>query len=140
ETVAKGWMEYVKTGAVSDPTPPPPPYAVEAAPKGDAGMEVTWKADADFERGIRNFIVLRDGEELAQVPEKPVGKFGRPLFQSMTYHDTPDQPLPEMRFVDRGAGNEKHVYAVVSVNSVGLRSEAAAAVAPVAAPFEGEQT
>ena len=34
------------------------------------------------------------------MPEKPVGKFGRPLFQSLSYHDTPEKPLPAMRFVD----------------------------------------
>jgi alpha-L-fucosidase 2 len=123
ETVARAWMEYVKTGAVSDTTPPPPPYEVATAPKGDSGIEVTWKADADFESGIRNFIVLRDGQELAQVPEKPVGKFGRPLFQSMTYHDTPSQPMPEMRYPDASAkAGEMHYYNVKTVNSVGLAS------------------
>ncbi|MBN2292043.1 MAG: hypothetical protein JXM70_06430, partial [Pirellulales bacterium] len=89
----------------------------------ETGVEITWNAAADFESGIRNFIMLRDGRELASVPEKPVGRFGRPLFQSMTYHDTPDQPLPEMRYVDSSAKpGEKHTYAVVSVNSVGLKS------------------
>src|SRR5262249_23281403 len=54
---------------------------------------------------------------------EPVGKFGRPLFQSMTYHDTPSQPLPEMRYLDTTAKEgEKHTYAVVTVNSVGLKS------------------
>jgi alpha-L-fucosidase 2 len=123
EAVAKAWKEYVKTGAVSDTTPPPPPYQVKAAPAGEAAMEITWKADADFESGIRNFTVLRDGRELARVPESPVGKFGRPLFQSMTYHDTPSQPMPEMRYVDATAkAGEKHLYAVITVNSVELKS------------------
>src|ERR1039458_10193373 len=73
--------------------------------------------------GIRNFIVLRDGQEIAQVPENPIGKFGRPLFQSMTYHDTPSQPMPEMRFVDATAkAGEKHSYTIITVNSVGLKS------------------
>jgi len=73
------------------------------------------------------FIVLRDGQELAKVPEKPIGKFGRPLFQSMTYHDTPGQPMPEMRYVDTSATpGEKHNYSIISVNSVGLRSEPSA--------------
>jgi hypothetical protein len=67
--------------------------------------------------------VLRDGGELAEVPEKPIGKFGRPLFQSMTYHDTPSQPMPEMRYVDATAkAGEPHRYTVISVNSVGLKS------------------
>ncbi len=92
--VAKAWMEYVKTGAVSDTTPPPAPFNVKATYQAETGVEITWNAEADLESGIRGFLVLRDGQELAQVPEKPVGKFGRPLFQSMTYHDTPSKPLP----------------------------------------------
>jgi pimeloyl-ACP methyl ester carboxylesterase len=124
EAVAKAWMEYVKTGAVGDTTPPPAPFDVRVSAKGDRGAEITWNAEADFESGIRQFIILRDGRELATVPEKPVGKFGRPLFQSMTYHDTPDQPLREMRYTDASAkAGEKHAYAVVTVNGVGLKSE-----------------
>jgi len=127
EAVAKAWMEYVKTGAVGDTTPASAPFDVQVSANGDQGTEITWSAEADFESGIRQFIILRDGQELASVPQKPVGKFGRPLFQSMTYHDTPDQPLPEMRYVDSTAkAGEKHKYAVVTVNGVGLKSEPSA--------------
>lgn len=123
EAIARAWMQYVRTGAVNDTTPPPAPCDVNATPKENEGMEITWNADADFESGLRCFIILRDGKELAQVPEKPFGKFGRPLFQSMTYHDTPSQPLPEMRYLDTSAkAGEKHSYAVISVNSVELKS------------------
>jgi hypothetical protein len=40
----------------------------------------------------------------------------------MSYHDTPEKPLPEMRFVDKApvAGAE---YRIVAVNGVGLRSK-----------------
>jgi hypothetical protein len=121
--VAKAWMEYVKTGATTDTTPPPAPFNVQVTSKAAEGNEITWEAEADFESGIRNFIVLRDGQELAQVPQNPVGKFGRPLFQSMTYHDTSAQPLPQMRYVDASAKpGETHTYAVITVNSVGLKS------------------
>ena len=127
EAIAKAWMEYVKTGAVSDTTAPPAPYDVKVTPKGNEGMEISWSADADFESGVRCFIVMRDGEKLAQVPENPVGQFGRPLFQSMTYHDTPKQPLAKMEYLDASAKTgEKHTYAVVSVNSVHLSSEPSA--------------
>ncbi|MGA2258130.1 MAG: peptidyl-alpha-hydroxyglycine alpha-amidating lyase family protein, partial [Thermoguttaceae bacterium] len=121
--VAKAWMEYVKTGAVGDTTPPPSPSSVKATNKGSQGTEITWDAEADFESGIRCFLVLRDGQELAQVPAKPAGKFGRALFQSMTYHDTPSQPLPEMRYLDTSSRpGEKHTYSVITVNGVGLKS------------------
>src|SRR5258706_1982557 len=102
---------------------PPAPFNVKASPKGDQGTEITWNAEADFESGTQQFILIRDGQELAKLPEKPVGKFGRPLFQSMTYHDTPGQPMPEMRYVDGSAKpGERHTYSVVTLNSVGLRS------------------
>ena len=120
-------MEYVKTGATSDTTPPPAPFNVRVLSKEGQGTEIIWSADADFESGIGGFIVLRDGQELAKVPEKSVRKFGRPLFQGMTYHDTPDKPLREMRYLDASAkAGEKHAYTLISVNSVGLRSEPAA--------------
>ena len=126
EAVAKAWMEYVKTGAVGDTTPPPAPYDVKVTAQGDQGTQIEWSADADFESGIRCFLVLRDGQELAQVPQTPVGKFGRPLFQSMTYHDTPAQPMPKMHYVDTSTKpGEKHTYTVVTVNSMGIRSEPA---------------
>ena len=118
----------MKTGATSDTTPPPAPFNVTASSKGEQGIEITWNAEADFESGIQQFIVMRDGQELARVPEKSIGKFGRPLFQSMTYHDTPSQPLPQMRYVDTSAkAGEKHTYSIVSVNSVGLKSQPSAA-------------
>src|SRR6266567_880342 len=123
EAVAKAWMEYVKTGATSDTTPPPAPFNVRVSPRGDQGKEISWSAEADFESGIGGFIIMRDGQELAKVPEKPVGKFGRPLFQSMTYHDTPSQPMPQMRYLDTTSkSSEKHTYSIITVNSVGLQS------------------
>ena len=124
EKVAKAWMEYVNTGTVSDTTPPPAAFNVRATRKPDQTIEVTWEAEADFESGIQAFVIQRDGKDLGQIPEKPVGKFGRPLFQSMSYHDTPERPLPDMRFVDRSPPpGAKHEYGVIVVNGVGLRSQ-----------------
>src|SRR5581483_11087682 len=122
---AKAWAEYVKVGSVSDATPPPAPIKVKIAVK-DKTAEITWHAEADFESGLAGFIIQRDGKDLAQVPAKGVGRFGRPLFQIMSYHDTPEKPLPEMRFVDTGAG-VNHQYSVIAVNSVGLKSKPATA-------------
>jgi pimeloyl-ACP methyl ester carboxylesterase len=120
--VAKAWMEYVKTGATTDTTAPPVPFDVRVS-KADQGVEVSWNADADFESGIGGFILLRDGKELTKLPQTPVGTYGRALFQTMSYHDTPEKPLPQMRYLDTSAKpGEKHTYAVVSVNSAGLPS------------------
>jgi pimeloyl-ACP methyl ester carboxylesterase len=127
EAVAKAWMEYVKTGTVADTTPPPAPSRVRISAKAGDGVEITWEAEADFESGIGGFAILRDGQELANLPEKPpANSYGRRLFQEMSYHDTPEPPVPEMRYVDRTAkAGEKHSYAVVTINSVGLRSKPA---------------
>lgn len=116
--------EYIDTGAVDDDTPPPAPVSVTVT-RNDAGsVVVTWSAAADFESGIRAFLIERAGEPVGQVPKKPIGRFGRALFQSMSYHDTPAQPLPKMQFVDKSAPSDKlPTYTVRTVNSVGLKSE-----------------
>jgi len=68
--------------------------------------------------------VERDGKVIGQVPEKPVGRFGRPLFQTMSYHDTPELPLAEMVFMDNNpTAGEIAVYSVRTVNSTELTSE-----------------
>jgi hypothetical protein len=127
QRVAKVWAEYVKTGAVSDSTPPPAPAQVKAK-RTDAGVELTWDAEADFESGLRGFEIQRDGKTIAQLPEKPVGRFGRALFQVMSYHDTPERPLPAMRFIDKTAkADQKYEYRIVSVNGVGLKSKPSSA-------------
>jgi hypothetical protein len=128
EKVAKAWREYVKTGASGDDTPPPAPTQVRCGIQGGK-VVVSWAAVADFESGLRAFIVVRDGKELAQVPEKPVGRFGRPLFQAMSYHDTPEPNAPAMRYEDPTAAEERHEYRVIAVNGAGLRSEASAPAA-----------
>lgn len=122
---AKAWAEYVHKGATADDTPPPAPTGVTVTAGADGSVEVRWDADADFESGLRGFVVLRDGKEVAVLPEKPVGKFGRPLWQVMSYHDTPEKPLPEMKFVDKTpAPGGKAEYRIIAVNGTGLRSEA----------------
>ncbi len=128
-TVAGKVAEYIRTGAVSDETPPPAPLEVTATRDSAGPVRVAWKAEADFESGIRGFIIERDGKRIGRVPEKPVGRFGRPLFQSMSYHDTPQQPLPKMQFVDKNAPSagccfsSLPTYRVRTVNSVGLESQ-----------------
>jgi hypothetical protein len=49
-----------------------------------------------------------------------------PTFQAgwiNSYNDAPANPVPEMRFVDPWPkDNKPHLYAVISVNTAGLRS------------------
>jgi poly(3-hydroxybutyrate) depolymerase len=128
-TIAKAWMEYVKTGGVSDTTPPPSPYNVRQIttfPRNN-DLVLTWEADADFESGLQGFIIKADGMEIGRVPEKPVPKFGRPLFQRKTHGDTAEAPLAEMKIAIKNppTGAKPPVFSVSSVNSVGLVSEPA---------------
>ncbi len=125
EDMAGKLAEYERTGSVEDRTPPPAPTKVAVKRNEDGSLSVTWNAKADLESGIRGFLIERDGKPIAQVPEKPVGRFGRPLFQTMSYHDTPEAPLPAMRFQDRTPSPQgTPTYGVRTVNSVGLKSEA----------------
>ena len=115
--------EYIKVGSVSDNTPPPAPSAVRVRRLDNGHLEVTWDATADLESGIRAFVIERDGKRVAQVPEKPANRFGRPLFQGMTYHDTPQAPLTAMKFTDTAASTgDIPRYSIRTVNSVGLES------------------
>ena len=119
--------EYIQTGSVSDTTPPPAPRRVVARRTAEGHVMIRWEADADLESGIRAFVLTRAGERLAQVPEQPTNPFGRPLFQGMTYHDTPQAPLAAMGYLDRDvAAGETPLYTVRSINSVGLESVATA--------------
>jgi len=117
---AAAWSEYLAKGSVSDTTPPPAPTRLRIERK-DGATTLRWDTVADLESGLRGFVILRDGKEVATLPAKPVGRFGRPLFQTMSYHDTPEAPLSAMRWDDK-AGTADSKYEIIAVNSVGLRS------------------
>ena len=117
EAVAKAYSEYVTDTNVSDETPPPAPTNVQ-----HDGNTITWSATADLQSGLSHFIILRNGQEIAQVPEKPTGNFGRKILQVINYSDTPTKPLPEFTFTDPNPVENAN-YQVVTVNSVGLKSE-----------------
>jgi hypothetical protein len=124
ESFAKSFLEYSRTGSTTDTTPPPAPYHLSVQKSyRTAPTTLTWQAEADFESGIRQFIILKDGVELLQFPEEPENRFGRPLFQGMSYHDTPAEPLVEMKIVfprlEIPAGSKLQV---IAVNSVQLKS------------------
>ena len=95
------------------------------------GNTLTWEAEADLESGLASFIVERDGQVLATVPEQGKNPFGRPVFQNLQYSDTPAQPLVPMRFTDTKAeAGKKHTYRVIAVNTAGLKSKPSAEATP----------
>jgi hypothetical protein len=93
QAIAKAWMEYVKDTKVTDASPPPAPTNVRVQ-----GNKLTWEAEADLESGLAYFIIERDGQFLAQVPEQPKNPFGRTLFQNLQYSDTPPLRMSRRRF------------------------------------------
>lgn len=118
DAIARAWMEYVKDTKVADPTPPPAPTNVSWK-----GNKLSWDAEADLESGLAYFIIERDGQFLAKVPEQAKNPFGRPIFQNLQYSDTPTQPLVQMRYTDtKVEPGKQHVYRVIAVNTVNSRS------------------
>ena len=122
--VARAWMDYVKTGTVADSSLPTAPFNVRALSKGDQGNEIAWDAEASLESGLGGFIVLRDGLGVARLPQHASeAVFGRPLFQGLSFHDTPTDPLPKMTYLDPLAKtNVTHSYSVIALSSAGVPS------------------
>ncbi|MEO8497172.1 MAG: fibronectin type III domain-containing protein [Planctomycetota bacterium] len=130
EAIAKSWMQYVKDTALTDITPPPAPTNLRVS-----GNELSWDAEADLESGLASFIIERDGEFLANLPEQGKNPFGRAIFQNLQYSDTPTQPLVPLRFTDTKAEpGTKHTYRVMAVNTVGLKSTPPAEAAVPGSP------
>lgn len=117
--VAAAWFSYSKDSNIADATAPPAPANLKVA-----GNVLTWTCEADLESGLAGFEIERDGKPLAKLPEQGKNPFGRPLFQNLSYSDTPTQPLVEMRYVDTTATpGQSHTYRVIAINTVGLRSK-----------------
>lgn len=120
---ATAWKEFIQTGSVSDKTLPPSPINVTITRTANGKLRVTWNAVADYESGIAGFKVLNNGKVIAELPKKPINRFGRPIFQKMSYHDTPEQPLPQMSVEVNGLVTKLEV---IAINSAGLESKPSA--------------
>jgi lysophospholipase L1-like esterase len=123
---ARKWSSFVKDGEVPDVTAPPKPDGLTGTRIANEFV-LRWSAVADLESGLRGFRVERNGKTVGELPAKRQSRFGRPIFQVMTYSGTPSQPLVEMTFREALPNdNVPATYRVYSVNSVGLESDAAA--------------
>jgi hypothetical protein len=122
--IAKIWMKYVRNGTVCDAAAPPAPVNVRLKTGTNRSNEITWDAEADFVSGLGGFVVLRDGHGIAKLPtQPPEAVYGRPLFQGLSYHDTPVPPLAQMRHIDTSVqSGTKHVYTVIALSSAGVPS------------------
>jgi hypothetical protein len=129
--VAKIWMEYVRSGTVADTSTPPAPFNVRVKAEANHGNEITWDTEVDMVSGLGGFIVLRDGHGIARLPTQPPETvYGRPLFQGLSFHDTPTAPLPRMSYLDAATkGGTNHVYTVTALSSAGVPSNPGASSA-----------
>ncbi len=119
ESFVNVWKQYSKDNTFEDTTPPPAPENVII----DASGLMKWKCRADLESGLQTFEIRRNGQKIAALP---TGKtvHARPLFQGMSYSDTPDASLPKMEFIIKNyLSDDGYVYSVGAVNTAGLYSE-----------------
>jgi acetyl esterase/lipase len=124
EKVARTWQEFVTRGQVDDATPPTvAPDILSVSQISPTSVELTWNATADLASGIRGFAIFRNGRALGTHRATLPRRFAEDQFQQISYHDTPEQPLPELRFRDDTAPEEGElVYEVAVINGAGLLS------------------
>ena len=128
ESVARIWQQFVRKGEVADETPPETAPEIVLTSVGKKteqdkrAIMIRWEAVPDFESGIREFIVLRNGEEIGRVSHEKTPRFGIAQLQQLSYHDTPERPLPAMRLSTTIEPGENR-FRVVTVNGAGLKSK-----------------
>jgi len=128
KATAAAWVDYVAHGEVTDESRPDSrPELLTADRMTNGDVFLTWRAKPDFESGIREFQIFRDRELVGTVPSGHTKKVGIPQFQELSYHDTPELPLAEMKFIDRNVPLKAHRYTVVMINGSGLASKSSKA-------------
>jgi pimeloyl-ACP methyl ester carboxylesterase len=123
-TAAK-WQEYVNTGNVADNTPPPAPYDLQVKWVKDS-VELSWKADADIESGIKRFNIYRNGIHIGRFPASGI-------YQTFDTNgdNTIPKMLPGMQFriamteFDAPAAMTQAIISIRTVNNFDWESEEA---------------
>ena len=126
-------MKYVKTGWVTDTTPPEIPYNLSYEILGKRTVRITWEAVADLESGIKQFYLFRNGKQI----KKYVGINDDYVKKNFQYGNYGDEPGPEalyenvdnwiptkMEFFDfRLHPDSTYTYRIRMENWSGLQSE-----------------
>ena len=60
------WQEYMRTGWVTDTTPPAAPFNLSHEFKGSRTIRITWDAEADLQSGIKQFHLYRNGAKIRE--------------------------------------------------------------------------
>jgi pimeloyl-ACP methyl ester carboxylesterase len=111
------WKEFVTTGSVGDQTPPPAPYDLHIKWKKES-IQVTWKADADIESGIKYFNIYQDGIYIDRFPKSGT-------YQTFDTNGDNAVPklLPEMKCRIEVLRRNKNIISIRTVNHFDLESE-----------------
>ncbi len=117
EQTARIWQEYVKTGLVTDKTPPEAPYDISVS-RGESSTVISWKADADIESGIGCFKVYVNGGLAGTVPEQ--GEYQS--FDLNGDNTWPVEPVGMSLTLD-GALGKSDIVEVENINRFGLASD-----------------
>jgi len=113
------WKEYVTTGSVSDQTPPPVPYDLQIEWVNDS-IELSWKANADIESGIKRFNIYKDGIHVGLFPKSGIYQ----KFDTNGDNAIPSV-LPDMKYRIAVSDKKKTVISIRTVNHFDLESKEA---------------
>ena len=120
---ANSWLEFIKTGYVTDSTPPmESPYNIEVRNQGN-GVVISWQADADIESGIKGFKIYRNNKVINTDSIESKWNF------EFDYHDNPIEIYDIFEFADRNIDkNREYSYQVSLINKAGLESTKSKAI------------
>ena len=120
---AENWSAFVKTGSVTDQTPPvASPYHVEGRKVGRSNR-IDWNCFADLESGIQGFKVYRNDQVINQDSIESKWNF------KIDYHDNPIVIYPKFEFVDTKPDQQGvNKYQVSMINQAGLESPKSKAI------------
>jgi pimeloyl-ACP methyl ester carboxylesterase len=113
---ADKWREYVTTGTIVDKTPPPPPYYAEIKNIDKATIDLSWKANADIESGIKYFNIYKNNQFVQRYPSGD--------FQSFDTNGDNCLPITPQSLTCRisGINRKSDTFAITTVNHFGLES------------------
>lgn len=112
------WKEFVRTGWITDKTPPPAPTDLGATIVDANRVTLRWQAQADLDSDIKTSRICQNGRQLATYTGSAPD-----LFQKPNYHDTLAKPLSEMIYTDSNVtAVATYTYKLTTVNWCDLES------------------
>ena len=120
---AEKWSEFVRTGSVTDKTPPAaPPYNVQVKNNGKSNI-ISWQANSDIESGVGGFRIYKNDKVINEDSIYSKWNF------KIDYHDNPVEWYDKFEYSDTKVSKKnKDKYQITLINQAGLESEKSEAV------------